>query len=118
MVVVAAQESDVLLHVADALWAFHLIRNPSRSAQELEAAAGARVAVNLAMVVHARYIKTLCDDMLLPFLVSQKGRQNSGAVAIDKCKRSLAEYSPPSFLVVAEEFLDFMHHGVLVVRLP
>nr|CAN81735.1 hypothetical protein VITISV_001694 [Vitis vinifera] len=44
-----SRESDVLLHVADALWVSHLIQNLSRSAQRLEAAAGARVAVNLAM---------------------------------------------------------------------
>ena len=34
-----SRESDVLLHVADALWVSHLIQNLSRSAQRLEAAA-------------------------------------------------------------------------------
>lgn len=117
MLVVAAEESDVLLHVLEAFRAFHIRRDPSGGAQELEAAAGVRVAVNLTVVVHAGYVKAFCGDVLFPFLKLQEGGQNSGAMAINECERTLAENSPSSFFLVAEEFLDFLHHGIVVVGL-
>ena len=94
-----SQESDVLLHVVDALWVSHLIQNLSRSAQRLEAAAGARVAVNLAMVaMHAisKPFVTTCSChssyrfVSLPYAFSALGGGSSSikeSIFLGKAKR-------------------------------
>ena len=57
--IVAAKESHVFLHVAEALRALHRIWNLSNSAGELEAAAGASIWTKIIMVVRASHIETL-----------------------------------------------------------
>ena len=112
VLVMAAPKSDVLLHDAEALWALDVLRNPSNFARELKTAAGPRIAMKLTMEIHVSYVEALWGHVVFPCIVLGKGEQNSAAVAIDEYKRSIAEYSPSSFLVVADQFLDFPQHRV------
>ena len=66
VLVMAAPESDVLLHDPEALWAPDLLWNPSNFARELKAAAGLRIAMKLAMEIHASNIEALWRHVVFP----------------------------------------------------
>ena len=112
VLVMATPKSDVLLHDVETLWALDLLLNPSNFARELKTAAGPRIAMKLTMEIHASYVKALWGHVVFPCIVLCKGEQNNAAVAIEKYKRSIAEYNPSSFFIVVEQFLDFLQHRV------
>ena len=108
----AAPKSDVLLHDMEVLWALDLLWNPSNFAKELKTVAGPRIAMKLTMEIHTSYVEAFWGHVAFPCIVLSKGKQNNVVVAIDEYKRSIVEYSPSSFLVIAEQFLDFSQHKV------
>ena len=105
VLVMATPKSSVLLHDAEALQALDLLRNPSNFARELKTAARLRIAVKLTIEIHTSYVEAFWGHVVFPYIVLNKGEQNSDVVfpCIDEYKRSITEYNPSSFLVVAEQ---------------
>jgi len=113
----AAKESGEFLHDAVALWAFHGLRNPTRSHWEIEAAARTSNAAELDVVILEGQIKALDRHLVLPHLIINQCFHNCGAVTVNHNTRPLAKHSPSTFSVIAKQLLDFMHHRIMVIKL-
>jgi len=114
----AAKESGEFLHGAVALWAFHGLRDPTHSHWEIEAAARTRNVMDPALVITVGQIKALDRHLFLPQVILKQCLQSCGLVTIDHNIRPIAKHSPSTFSVVAKQLLDFLHHRIMVIKLP
>jgi len=113
----AAKESGEFLHGAVALWAFHGLRDPTRSHWEIEAAARTSNAAELEVVILEGHIKALDRHLFLPQVILKQCLQNCGLVTVDHNIRPIAKHSPSTFSAVAKQLLDFLHHRIMVIKL-
>ncbi|CBI24051.3 unnamed protein product, partial [Vitis vinifera] len=72
------------------------------------------------MEIHTSYVEAFWGHVVFPYIVLNKGEQNSDVVfpCIDEYKRSITEYNPSSFLVVAEHFLISRNIGSTSTVVP